>query len=563
MAGWVQTVATHGSTSAGSSDTIAVGAAVPVDDHLIIAGAAGGAKLISSVSDTKGNTYQVDASGTNGTGNGLTIVSAHITTALTTSDTITITWSGSNATRSVAIEQYTGLDTTSWLDKVGAAAGATSTAPLSGTTATTAQANELLFGAFEMGGNLTRPVFSAGTGNGTFTKRSQATSNNGTNTGRDVATEDQVVAATGTYFADGSLSISDPWIALLCTYKIAAGGPTTFTQSITVSAGSTASAVKAAALIRSFTASSSPSIVKQAGLIKTFTAASAATLASARAYMVTIAATVGNSVARALQAEKPITVTGSSTLTIKKDAARTLIFTAATAPGLVKSVTKSLVATVGNAVTIGVARFFNIAITATASSTATRSLTVGKPISTSVGSAASMVKAVAKVLPFVGSTSVTDQKQVSKPLSMTAGSTVTFQKSVGKLFTFSVGNFVDIIQGGAITYFVEIAIAGTVNASTIIQPQLVTVLNLFTSNAPSMSIAKRVAKTITATSNSVLTLLRGIYYPGSDPANQTFTGLSINDVSISHGANGVEFATSSENNVLIEVSDNSITVTEG
>lgn len=162
-----------------------------------------------SISDTKSNTY----SGAGGDvcivagGETLCIFSAHNVAGGSTTVTATVT--GGPATLRWGIHEYSGLATSSTLDKTHSANGV-GTAADSGATATTTQADELLFGVLDCGAGCTA---TAGSG---YTLRNN-------NIGSKYSSEDQIVSATGTYSATFTIT-SDDWSAAIATYKAAAGG---------------------------------------------------------------------------------------------------------------------------------------------------------------------------------------------------------------------------------------------------------------------------------------------------------------------------------------------------
>lgn len=145
-----------------------------------------GGKTASSVADSKGNTWTVHTSGSDGT-RAHSIASAQIGTAVLTSDTVTITWSSSSsATPSIHLVTMTGCATSSAFDATAtntesSGGGTTRT---SGNTATLAQANEICFGLCTS--NLSSTSATAGSG---FSGLTQLKTN-------FVFSEYQIVAAT-------------------------------------------------------------------------------------------------------------------------------------------------------------------------------------------------------------------------------------------------------------------------------------------------------------------------------------------------------------------------------
>jgi hypothetical protein len=143
---------------------------------------------VSSVTDTRGNTYTQAGATTTGTGMRQAIYYAKNIAA--GSNAVTVAFSQAAAFVDVRVAEYSGADTSSPLDVTAAAVG-TSTAPSSGA-ATTTSASELIFGAGMTGGHYS----AAGTG---FTSRI-ITSPDG-----DIAM-DRMVTATGSNSATATLS---------------------------------------------------------------------------------------------------------------------------------------------------------------------------------------------------------------------------------------------------------------------------------------------------------------------------------------------------------------------
>jgi hypothetical protein len=156
-----------------------------------------------TVADSLGNTYQAATSQLDITYGALQIWYAMNVGA--GANTVTATFNGTT-TSTMAIHEYSGLVTTSALDKTAGASGASATASDSGATATTTQAGELLFGATQVVG--TSGGFTAGAG---YTQRISST-------GR-LETEDQVVGAVGAYNATATWVTSRTWSCQIATFK--------------------------------------------------------------------------------------------------------------------------------------------------------------------------------------------------------------------------------------------------------------------------------------------------------------------------------------------------------
>jgi hypothetical protein len=156
---------------------------------------------VSSVTDSRGNTYA--QAGTTVTGSGLRQAIFYAKNIAGGSNTVTVVFNQAAAFVDVRILEYSGLDTSSPLDVTAGAAG-TSAGPSSGA-ATTTSANELIFGAGTTGSG-----FSAG-GTGFISRI--ITPQDG-----DIA-EDKVVSSTGSNSATAPLKSSSTWVMQMATFK--------------------------------------------------------------------------------------------------------------------------------------------------------------------------------------------------------------------------------------------------------------------------------------------------------------------------------------------------------
>lgn len=127
---------------------------------------------------------------------------------------------GSAVDQAIAIAEYSGIATSSPLDKTASGTNF-STAALTSATATTTQADELLIGMIGNEGGTRTVVPDA-----TFTERQD---------GGLCSTEysDKIVAATGAYTYSGTVSgANSVWVACIATFKATGGGgPTSPTTS--------------------------------------------------------------------------------------------------------------------------------------------------------------------------------------------------------------------------------------------------------------------------------------------------------------------------------------------
>jgi hypothetical protein len=192
---------------------------------------AGGTVTINSVADTLGNTYSVvTRDGTNNwplspDADADTVALYQAVNVTGGATTITVTTSASATQRHIAIE-FSGLTTTTAVDKAALTDSQTSTTPTSGVTATRTQAAEMLLSCISTGGS--SPGYTAGTN---FTKALAETTKS--------AVEHQVVAATGTDAGTWTLGAGDVGgnftIVTMTTLKAAGALPASLTRSLSAS----------------------------------------------------------------------------------------------------------------------------------------------------------------------------------------------------------------------------------------------------------------------------------------------------------------------------------------
>ena len=190
------------STIQASNTTVAVTyptAQTAGDLNLVVVGWGDTSSTISSVSDSRGNVYTLAVGPTSGSGLRQSIYYAK--NIVGGSTTVTVTFNQAAAYPDVRILEYSGLDTSSPLDKTAGAAG-TGTAANSGS-ATTTTANELIFGAGTSGTRFS----AAGSG---YTSRM-------INLYGNIA-EDKTVLSTGSYNATAT-EVSGVWVMQMATFK--------------------------------------------------------------------------------------------------------------------------------------------------------------------------------------------------------------------------------------------------------------------------------------------------------------------------------------------------------
>ncbi len=194
------------------------GAQTAGDLNVVAVGWNDTAATVQSVQDSAGNTYSLAIGPTSGTGMRQSIYyAANIAGG---SNTVTVTFSQAAAFPDVRILEYRGVTT---LDVTAGASGS-STSANSGS-ATTTNANELIFGA----NYVSTLTGAAGSG---FTSRI-ITSPDG-----DIA-EDKVVTVVGSNNATATLTSAGPWVMQMVTFS-AASGPVPTVSSVSPNSGSTA-----------------------------------------------------------------------------------------------------------------------------------------------------------------------------------------------------------------------------------------------------------------------------------------------------------------------------------
>lgn len=210
-------VKTIGTATASTGGTLVIDVpvtGVAAGNSIIVSLATGALAGSVSCADSAGNVYQIDADRL--TVGRVTICSTHNVTALDDSDTITVTFPSANVNKAASANEFSGL-TANPIDQT-STNNANSTAPTSGLTPTTTQADELLFGTI---GHIGTDTFTAGAG---YAAVGAITAGAGASR-RNLNPEFRIVAATGTFEANGALSGGAQWQAAIVTYKIGAVAP--------------------------------------------------------------------------------------------------------------------------------------------------------------------------------------------------------------------------------------------------------------------------------------------------------------------------------------------------
>lgn len=198
---------------------------IPVGHHLLLSFAAAGNTQLSSLADSRGNTYQVDRAGETGTGFRAAIASTKITTALLEGDTITATQTAASNFAILHVAEADDLAETGWFDKDAVGSGSGGNTIETGLSDATTQADERLYGAGSVDAsqviNWTAGDFGVSSGSATLLTKTEIGGN------RQLQPAYRDVSATGQYKANFTHDDDSAaaWGAALATYKLAAAGP--------------------------------------------------------------------------------------------------------------------------------------------------------------------------------------------------------------------------------------------------------------------------------------------------------------------------------------------------
>jgi hypothetical protein len=239
--GYVGDIGSVSSNSAGTTLKIPVGAGgVAAGNTIIVGFASRGASTYNTpfVTDSAGNTYNLATNAITYTHGRAYLFYAHVGTALTNDNNITITTS-SVSNRVAVASVFHGLMDTGVLDQALANPTGSSTTmqgndPTVGPTASTVQADELIIGVIG-----TEEATDAGVGtwqNG-FTAGPQIKSSGTTAYEWRVSMGYQTVSATGTFTAAKTVANNPYWAATIATFKAATADATAPTVTISQAAG--------------------------------------------------------------------------------------------------------------------------------------------------------------------------------------------------------------------------------------------------------------------------------------------------------------------------------------
>jgi hypothetical protein len=225
--GTIAFVQVKSATPAGSSTSVPVtflSAQGAGDLNIVAVGWNDTSAAVSSVTDTRGNSYALAVGPTSGTSLRQSIYYARNIAA--GSNTITVTFNKAAFYVDVRAVEYSGLDPATPLDVTAGAAGTSSSA--NSGSATTSSGNELIFGAGTTGGTIGGP--GAGFVSRVITPDS------------DIA-EDKTASSAGRYNATSTLPSSSTWVMQMAAFRASGqsgGNPPPTISGISPTSGTTA-----------------------------------------------------------------------------------------------------------------------------------------------------------------------------------------------------------------------------------------------------------------------------------------------------------------------------------
>lgn len=200
-----------------TTGVLTAAAAVPAGRTLLIGCAwesgPGALPTITSCVDSRGNTYTTtpDAGINAGTTVAVAVLRGRVTTPLQAGDTITITISTSRTRWALQADEFDDINT-SPLDKTATTTGTGVTNLTTGTTAATAQADELVYAVFGFGQGRTVTV----PGGWTAGPKVETTAGS---TDRALQVAHRYVTATGTQEGTLTISTASTYAAAIATYR--------------------------------------------------------------------------------------------------------------------------------------------------------------------------------------------------------------------------------------------------------------------------------------------------------------------------------------------------------
>lgn len=217
---------------AGTTSVITVGAAgVAAGNHIIIVGTLQGTNVVTSVTDTAGNTYTVDKTVVTAAIAPTQVCSAHVTNALVNGNTITINHASSVG--AFLAEEFSGIATSSYVDQTAGTGATTSTAINTGATATLAATDDLQICAITKDGANSITLANTTTGLSNFTTERLTT---GTTT-RTIYGRYKIGVGTAAIDYVGTLSTARTHNEAVVAYKAAGATNVTLTPAAATAAG--------------------------------------------------------------------------------------------------------------------------------------------------------------------------------------------------------------------------------------------------------------------------------------------------------------------------------------
>jgi hypothetical protein len=186
---------------------------------LFIVAACSGTVVVSSVSDTGGNTWTVDRTHTSAGIASISVCSAYVTNALVSGNTITLTLSGS-AYCAALCEEFSGGKSSAYKDGVASAGAASNSTVNTGLTATLLESTELQIVGVARDGSASVTLTDTTSGMSKFTTEKVSSSS----TVRTVHGRYKIGVGTAAVDYQGSLSSARTHNEATVTYLAATGG---------------------------------------------------------------------------------------------------------------------------------------------------------------------------------------------------------------------------------------------------------------------------------------------------------------------------------------------------
>lgn len=500
---YVQEVGKQAAGVTASSVVVTLSASAALG-HLIIARAVcASGQNVSSVTDSRGNTWTVDVVGSAGPKVALASTGQNVA-ALQSGDTVTVNFSGSANQSAAIIDEFSGLDTSaSRVDKT-ATGTATGTSRDAGTTATTTQADELVVGCF--GGGALETTFTPGAG---FTRFTTDFLNDA---GTSVEGEYQIVSATGAYQPTAT-GASFPTDGVVATYKGGGGGSAlsmTFIKLKTLLATITQSSSLAAPrqTNKTILLTETPTLAPTKTITKTaFALAQATVLTVKKSALKAIGLTQTTSLTATMHSARVLAVslTQATTLAITKTPQKAIALTQATALTITKQAKKSLALT--EAATMATIRSLSRTIALSETATLTALKLVSKPISLTQAATVAVTKSARKTISLSETASFSPAFLAVKTLviALTQATTLAVTKTTKKTIGVTQASSLAAIRQAQ--KLVGLAQSTTISFST---AGLVQTLSVALSQATALATARQAQKAINLAQTSAISTKNAI-----------------------------------------------------